>query len=449
MKNLESRTTHRLPRLVFAVLLSLPLAFAAAAQPKLGDTVYKEKKTPSESTKPKGVKKKGVSTPSQTTRSVPAARTTTPKNALEVTFFALEPQVEIYLNEKNVGVTDENFQLSKKLAPGDYLLMAKNKRAVLVSTKKISVGPEQTIFQLYEEAPPQPMPEPVKTVAPDEERQLLIKAIEESEQVKKILATYNDPATTDSVTVDDWQFVFKAANSGELQGYTAVQIEAQRWFASGQIELAKNEYVNAFTAFNKALEFMPQSPLPFLGLGNTYYASQKLPDALKLYTRAVQMDPKFAVAFKKIGDTQRQLGKGKEAIAAYKNAIQFGYKTLETRYWLGTLMLETKQIEEALAELESVAAEKPAVDVYLSIGSGYEKLRRDVSAIEAYQKAIATDSSSALAHVRLADVYFNQREYPKAKEEYDKALALDPDGKVVNRTEIQKKLRESSIKGNR
>ena len=40
-----------------------------------------------------------------------------------------------------------------------------------------------------------------------------------------------NPATTDSVTTEDWQIVFQAAQLGQLQGYTAVQIEAQRWFA--------------------------------------------------------------------------------------------------------------------------------------------------------------------------------------------------------------------------
>jgi tetratricopeptide (TPR) repeat protein len=40
----------------------------------------------------------------------------------------------------------------------------------------------------------------------------------------------------------------------------------------------------------------------------------------------------------------------------------------------------------------------PKAEVFISIGNGYEKLKRDVSAIEAYQKAIDADPNSALAY---------------------------------------------------
>jgi len=430
--------------LILTFVLSIPTVFG---QDDLRNTVYgNPKKQTTE--KPKNSKKKtkpNVAENSATPKNLPATKKSPPKTYLDVTFVSREPSVEVYLNEKNIGLTDEKYQLSKKLSPGEYLLMAKNKRQVLLSTKRINVSPEQTTFKLFEEVIPKPTPkieEPVKT----EEKSDLEKLIEVSEEVKRILQDYSNPAKTDSITVDDWQVVFQAAQLGQIQGYTAVQIEAQRWFASGQIELAKGEFTNAFTAFNKAQEFMPTSALPFYALGNTYFADKKYLDASRLYQKALQIDPKFAVAYKKFGDTQRLLEKEKEAISAYKNAIQHGYNTLETRFWLGTLMLETKQIESAIKELESVAKEMPKAEVFISIGNGYEKLKRDVSAIEAYQKAIETDPNSAVAYYKLANVYLSQREYTKAKEAYEKALAVDPEGTTVNRTEVQKKLREVTDK---
>ncbi len=427
--------------------------FAVFGQDDLRNTVYGDPKKSTTEKSTKSSKKKTKGTVAKNNASTikivpPTTKKTPPKNYLDVTFLAREAAVEVYLNEKSIGVTDESRQLSKKLTAGDYLLMAKNKRQILLSTKKISISPEQTTFKLFEEIVPKPTPTIEKPVE-KEEKTDIEKAIEISEKVKKILEDYSNPATTDSITPDDWQMVFQAAQLGQLQGYTAVQIEAQRWFASGQIELANGEFTNAFTAFKKAEEFMPTSALPFYGLGNTYFAKKQYLDALKLYQKALQTDPKLSMAHKKLGDTQRLLGKEKEAISAYKNAIQFGYNTLETRFWLGTLMLETKQIEEAIKELEAVAKEMPKAEVFISIGNGYEKLKRDVSAIEAYQKAIDTDPNSALAYYKLADVYLNQREYTKAKESYEKAIALDPEWKTLNKTETQKKLREASTKLNK
>src|SRR5215213_6623836 len=423
--------------------------FTVSGQDDLLDSVYGKPKS-NQTNKSKSSKKKPK--PTVAKNNVSTTRTTSgttkkaaPKTYLDVTFVAKESAVEVYLNERNIGQTDESFQLSKKLTPGEYRVMAKNKRQVLLSTKRITISPEQTTVKLFEEIVPKPAPTVEQPIQAQEKTEVEI-ALEISQKVKKILENYGNPATTDSVTTDDWQMVFQAAQTGHLQGYTAVQIEAQRWFASGQIELAKGEYTNAFTAFNKAQEFMPTSALPFFGLGNTYFASQKYADALKLYQKALQIDTKLAVGYKKLGDTQRLLGRGKEAISAYKNAIQFGYSTLETRFWLGTLMLETKQIEEAIKDLEAVAKEMPKAEVFISIGNGYEKLKRDVSAIEAYQKAIDADPNSALAYYKLADVYQSQREYTKAREAYEKTIALDPEGKTVNKTELQKKLKEASDK---
>jgi tetratricopeptide (TPR) repeat protein len=456
--NVFSKLTGKfIQKSAIAIIFVVFYAFGAHlltvfGQDDLRNTVYGDpKKSSTDKSKSTKKKTKGtvannngstLKTVSTTTKKIP------PKTFLDVVFLAREPSVEVYLNSKSIGLTGEDRQLSKKLTPGDYTLMAKNKRQVLMSTKKIIVSPEQTTFKLFEEVVPKPTPTIEKPVE-KEEKTDIEKAIEISERVKKILENYANPLTTDAVTQDDWQIVFQAAQLGQLQGYTAVQIEAQRWFASGQIELANGEFTNAFTAFNKSQEFMPTSALPFYGLGNTYFAKKQYADALKLYSKALQIDPKFSMAYKKLGDTQRLLDREKEAISAYKNAIQLGYNTLETRFWLGTLMLETKQIEEAIKELEEVAKEMPKAEVFISIGNGYEKLKRDVSAIEAYQKAIDSDPNSALAYYKLADVFQSQREYTKAKEAYEKAISLDPEGKTVNKNEVQKKLRDASNKLNK
>jgi len=427
--------------------------FAVFGQDDLRNTVYGDPKKSTTEKSTKSSKKKTKATVANNNASTikivpPTAKKIPPKTFLDVTFLAREPSVEVYLNERSIGVTGENRQLSKKLTPGDYLLMAKNKRQVLLSTKKIIVSSEQTTFKLFEEIVPKPTPVIEKPVE-KEEKTDIEKAIEISAKIKKILEDYSNPATTDAITADDWQMVFQAAQLGQLQGYTAVQIEAQRWFASGQIELANGEFTNAFTAFNKSQEFMPTSALPFYGLGNTYFAKKQYADALKLYLKAIQIDPKLSMGYKKLGDTQRLLNREKEAISAYKSAIKLGYNTLETRFWLATLMLGTKQIEDAIKELEAIAKEMPKAEVFISIGNGYEKLKRDVSAIEAYQKAIDADPNSAIAYYKLADVFQSQREYTKAKEAYEKAISLDPEGKTVNKTEVQKKLRDASNKLNK
>ncbi len=97
-------------------------------------------------------------------------------------------------------------------------------------------------------------------------------------------------------------------------------------------------------------------------------------------------------------------------------------------------------------ELEELAKTAPTAELYVAIGDGYQKLRREFSAIEFYQKAIDEDPNLAVAYFKLGGSLLNQREYSKAKEAFDKAFELDPDAKTFNRAEARKKSREAAAR---
>lgn len=370
------------------------------------------------------------------------------RTLINVTFTAQQPGLEIWLNDKSVGLTDRNANFSKKLAPNIYRVAVKKGNQIVVPVKTINVTAEQTDFKLFTEAAVQKTPE-VKPAAPvNVERKKTEQEIAEetAAKIREILENYTDSTKTDRVSTEDWELVLQSAQLGQLQGFTAVQIEAQRWFASGQIELAKRDYPSAFTAFTKAIEFMPKSALPFYGMGKAYIADNQPAQALRAFQQAVQLEPKMAMAYKGLGDAQRLLKNKKEAILAYKNAIQLGYTTPETRRLLGVMLLETDRTKEALGQLEEMAKSAPTAELYVAIGDGYQKLKREFSAIEFYQKAIDIDPNLAVAYFKLGDSLLNQREYSKAKEAFGKAFELDPDGKTFNRAEAQKKVRYATSK---
>lgn len=417
--------------------LSVIIHAAPLVQDDLRNTVYGNK--PSKS-------KKTGATPKPTIAAKKKKRVVGSKTTLvPVIFTTQEARAEVWLNNRNIGLTDGGAQLRRNLAPGIYQVMIKRGNQVLLPAQSISVTPEQTDFNLFREVAKAPKTQPVtqktETPKPKTEQQI---AMEMSERVKQTLEDYTNPQKTDTVTTADWEFVLQAAQLGQLQDYTAVQIEAQRWFASGQIELAKGNYPNAFTAFNKALEYMPNSGLPFYGLGNAYLANKQPAEALKAFQRSLQLTPNQGMVYRRLGDALRLTEKEKEAINAYKNAIQFGYRTPETRYYLATVIAKTGKHKEAIDELLEVAKETQTADVYIALGNSYQALKRDVSALEAYRKATELDPNSAIAFDNLGDVLYKQREYAQAKEAFEKAVSLDPDGKSLNLPETQKKLREAS-----
>lgn len=472
------KSTQLLIATAFFLLLSAfstNLQAARLVQDDLRNTIYGPKNPKSPSGKKDGaqnIKTKKTPVPQVTTAPrrttpppvTPPRRTTAPRrttilinpstntsaNALvNVTFTTQQAGAEIWLNNKNVGLTDENAVFSKRIPPGTYRVTVKKGNQVVFPTRIIIVTTEQADFKLFNELAsnrtrePEPVaaePEPKDTSGDEPEDR------EASAKVKQILEDYADPAKTDSVTREDWEFVFKFAQLGHLQDFTAVQTEAQRWFASGQIELAKQNYNYAVAAFKKAIEFMPKSPLPFYGIGDTQLADNHPAEALKALQQAVSLEPKMAMAYKKIGDAQRLLKNKKEALAAYRNAIQLGYTAPETRYWLGVMLLENERTKEGLKQLEELAESAPTAETYVAIGDAYGLLKQKVSAVEFYRKAIETNPDLAVAYAKLGTIYLDEREYQKAKETLEKAIELDADGKTFNLPDTRKKVREATSK---
>ena len=248
---------------LFSVSFSVSVRPVFAVQDSLRKEVYKDKKSkpkPQPAKSPQSSKilptkraKVSNATPKPAS-TVPAKKKTAPKRAkktlVNVVLTTKQPDSEVWLNDEFFGMTDKDSTLSIKVAPNDYRVSVKKNEQVVFTGKTINVSAEKHDFNLFDETPPVKVSQPeIKTEAKAEDKKSEEPAEETSRKVIEILNNYADPSTTDSVSAEDWKLVYQSAQLGTLQGFTAVQIEAQRWFASGQIELAGKNYANAFTRF--------------------------------------------------------------------------------------------------------------------------------------------------------------------------------------------------------
>lgn len=441
---------------VFVILFLLVYVFSVFSQTDLRDAVYGKPKTAPKTNSSGSTNKSKTNKPAQTKNTVAAAKSTprptkkkVAKSLIAVTFIAKEPSVEVWLNDKKIGLTNDELHLSRKLTPGEYRLVAKNKQQVLIS-KSITIDNTQNSFELFEKpAPIVQMVEPQPVVEPPVEKTKDEISKELGDKVKNIIDKYESPETIDSITLEDWQFVLQNYENGSFSGFTAVQIEAHRWLSSGQIELAKRDYPSAIIAFNKANEYMGLWGFPIYELGNTYLAMNQTAEAIKNYQKALQINNKLGMVYKRLGDAQRLSDKEKEALTAYESAIQYGYRNYETRLLLAQLRIENKQIEKGIEEYEALIKENPKAEIFIKLGEAYEKNKLPFSAIENYKMAISLDPNSAAAHHRIGAFYMSRKEYGKAKVSLEKAISLDPSGKVLDIKDAQKKLREIAVKSNR
>jgi hypothetical protein len=165
--------------LLFAVF-SINLRAAHLMQDDLRKTVYGPKKPklqPAKTPAGQNIKTKKTFAPKTIT---PSRRATAPKTIIptrkvrtlkkpwtnssvrelvNVTFTAQQPYAEIWLNEKNVGLTDKNSVFSKKLSPNTYRAMVKKGNQVVFPSKIINVSANQNSFKLFNETAVKKIPE--------------------------------------------------------------------------------------------------------------------------------------------------------------------------------------------------------------------------------------------------------------------------------------------------
>lgn len=426
----------------------------ASAQDSLRKVVYGEKAA----TENKKTERKKAEPPKRTSTNArnvkkPAASTTQKKrqgNAssmrgqvnrpgwINVIFESKEPNTEISLNGNPVGATDDSGKFRWNMTPGSYRVSGTLGANTVFSEKLIQIRRNEMTVRVFEEVAAAPPEQPL--IIPKTQAEIEMEmAREMSARVLQIFSDYLDPQKSAGVTADDWQFAANAAVLGEFQNLSRQQIEAQRKFASGQVNLADKKYKDAFTDFRLAIQSFQGSPLPHVGLGDTYFASAQWQDARRSYEQAKSIGPNLWMAHRRLGDTYRILGENKKAILAYADAIKFGDDRYETRFLRVRTMVDAGDMEDAIPILEELAKEGERSEIYLALGEAFEKLKRDIGALDHYRKAVDLDAESPVAQYRLARIYYEQREYQKAIDGFDAALKLDGDRKSFSHEDAAEK----------
>ena len=84
----------------------------------------------------------------------------------------------------------------------------------------------------------------------------------------------------------------------------------------------KKEYALAEKYYLQALDIEPQYPIALRGLGRTYLAMGRIPEALAFLTDAVEKSPEFAAAYYDLGDAYLSIKDYRKAKAAYQRVVQ-------------------------------------------------------------------------------------------------------------------------------
>jgi tetratricopeptide (TPR) repeat protein len=152
----------------------------------------------------------------------------------------------------------------------------------------------------------------------------------------------------------------------------------------------------AVIRLTEALEFYPDSPRLWLGLGIAHFKAGNNPEAVKAFTHSLKLDPKYAPAYAYLGMANVEVGNYKEAINAYERALTVNNKLGVVNYLLG----------EALQNSGEVNSERVETNL---------------------KRAVELEPSFAAARLALGKYYFRTGRLEQAQSELEQVIKLNPE----------------------
>jgi tetratricopeptide (TPR) repeat protein len=166
-------------------------------------------------------------------------------------------------------------------------------------------------------------------------------------------------------------------------------------------------YDKAIEMFNTAIAMVPDSANTYYVAALAYYAKKDLPASIATLESAIQRDPNYTDAYRLLGQLYRSQGAAKQ----------------EAKDEAGGMALYQK----ALGAFEKVYQFAPTdVDNIGNLIDMYERMKQSDKALKLTSEAVAKDPTNKVFRYAYGAFLLKQEEYPKAAEQFEAALKIDP-----------------------
>jgi tetratricopeptide (TPR) repeat protein len=179
--------------------------------------------------------------------------------------------------------------------------------------------------------------------------------------------------------------------------------------------------VGTLTANSTSPELLYKFALLSLQVGMSDAAKAALENALKLRPD----DPSYMLGY---GIAWLRKGDLFEAEKVFRKLVQLHPNSDPAQVHLGYVLLNQKKYDEARLWLEkSARSASPIPEVFYYLGLVAQEQNDDAKAIGLFEKAVQKLPNYAHARIALGSSYIKLRNYPRAKEELETAVKLDPE----------------------
>jgi protein O-GlcNAc transferase len=201
-------------------------------------------------------------------------------------------------------------------------------------------------------------------------------------------------------------------------------------------EMGKPKFNEASIEYWKAIDLNPDMAEAHYRLADIYYERVWDYQALGELDKVERIDPNYPGLHSLLGRIYNRMSEPDKALEAFQRALTLHPEDFDAHYYVGTIYQQRGMEKEAIDSYEKAVEahdSEVAMKAYLQLGRIYKGKDRE-KAKEQFIKALSIDPKSAEVLSELRSVYRQEAEDYRSRDEYDKAaekyqemIKLNPD----------------------
>jgi tetratricopeptide (TPR) repeat protein len=196
-------------------------------------------------------------------------------------------------------------------------------------------------------------------------------------------------------------------------------------FELGDIYVKLGNIDKALAAYKDYKRYKPFFTKIHYALANAYVAKSEWALAAESYKDALDLNKKFTRGYLELSAVYHKMGKKELAQDMFEQAREVSPKKVHL------LMADVwKWLRETDREIgclyDRIVEDSTDAIPYARLGWHYVKKKEWQKAIAMYEKTVRLDPSQTPAWVNLSNLYYEDGQFDKAKQAYQKAMSIDP-----------------------
>jgi tetratricopeptide (TPR) repeat protein len=231
-----------------------------------------------------------------------------------------------------------------------------------------------------------------------------------------------------------------AAQAAQSPSAPVADAPAAYYFMLGRHLEDADKIDDAIAAHKKAIELEPKSAEVRAELAALYARQDRAREALQMAEAALQLDPANHEANRVLGSIYAALSEQRRALRPGDDPAQYAAKAvaaleksrrdgvdINLELMLGRLYLSSRDYDKAIVSLRRVVDDQPGYpEAAMLLSAAQEAFGHVPDATATLETAVGYSPTFSRGHVRLAELYEQQRRYKEAADAYARAAAANP-----------------------